>query len=232
MIFVELIAQTIVLQRREAKIMLSSWTARAAGYLAAELNYDSGQQEILQYALTILSTTVFGFVAIILAGFLVGVPGLAFAAALSSGILRIYSGGAHASCPERCVAIGAIIFTTLGMAAGKLAHLNLLYNLFPLVCVFAYLALYFYSPADAPGKPIETNLGRKIMRRRAFVILSVWAAATLILTWRGWAPVELLLASCLGVGWQSFSLTPCGYLVEEGFLDGVLKWIIPIKAES
>jgi len=203
--------------------MLERWIAKRAEVMARELGYDRDKQEVLQYSMTILSTTILGFLAIFAVGSLVGVPGLALTAGLSGGILRAYSGGAHATAPNRCVTIGTVIFVSWGLAAKYLAGwVNPLILIVPTV-VFGFAAIYRYAPDEAPGKPIQSILQRTTLRRTSFVLLGVWTIIIIILSQNNAMEMdEILLASTLGILWQSISLTPAGYSL-MGFMDSILK---------
>ncbi|MHB8170190.1 MAG: hypothetical protein ACYDG6_01405 [Thermincolia bacterium] len=63
--------------------MLERWIADKATVMARNLGYDNDKREVLQYSMTILSTTIMGFLAIGLVGALAGVAGLALTAGLS-----------------------------------------------------------------------------------------------------------------------------------------------------
>lgn len=191
--------------------MLQRWITTVTGDMAQRLGYDQDQQEVLQYALTILITTINGLIAIGVFGLLVGIPLIAVVCGLSGGLLRAYSGGAHATSPGRCVAIGTIAYVGLGLIAVAIVPFVSIYILLPVTVIWAWWTIYRYAPAEAPGKPIQSLLHKTRLRKRAYGMLVSWTTLTFGLTLSNVEWKELIVGSCLGVLWQSLTLTPLGY---------------------
>ncbi|MDA8233439.1 MAG: accessory gene regulator B family protein [Clostridia bacterium] len=203
--------------------MLERWIANKATVMAQELGYDDDKREVLQYSMTILSTTILGFLAIGLVGALVGVAGLALTAGLSAGILRAYSGGAHATSPIRCNVVGVIIFIGIGLVAKYLnGWVEPLWLVIP-IALLGFGSIYLYAPAEAPGKPIQSMLKRATFRRISFSLMGFWTGIAGFLAVNSMALDGFLVASALGICWQSISLTPAGHGL-IGFLDKGLQF--------
>ena len=135
--------------------------------------------------------------------------------ALSSGLLRLVSGGAHAKRFYRCLLIG----TALCLVGGYGAVVGVVPDEWlPMGIVSAgfigLIVVYKYVPVATKAKPITEP-----QRRRRFQILSacflvLWVGISLFLL-----PKErvLVTASFFGVTWQLFTLTPAGISVYELF---------------
>lgn len=186
-----------------------------------ELNLEDDDTAVLKYSLTIYSTTIIGYTVIILAALPFGVVDTALASVITSSMLRIFSGGAHASVSRNCILGGGVIFTFLGLLA-KLFFPSSSIVLWLIVSgtvVFAFWSVHRYAPADTPGKPIVTKQQKDKLRKYSFVFLVGWFAATLLCL-MGLVNVsgKLLYASTLGIIWQGFTLTPSGYRLID-FVD-------------
>lgn len=179
-----------------------------------ELNLDDDSAAIVKYSLTIYSTSVLGYLAIFLAAWPLGTIKTAMVSVLTASALRIFSGGAHASCSRNCILSGAVIFPALGLMSKFLfpTEAIFLWVIVIVTIIYTSWAIYFFAPADTPGKPISTMKQRVQLRRWSFLFMIFWAAAALlILTGILNIATTTLFASALGLLWQGFSLTPSGY---------------------
>lgn len=190
--------------------MFTKLIAQQAHLLAEEVGLDSSQEQVVQYSLTILTTTVFGYLAIAIGGWLTGAMLPALVAACSASLLRIFSGGAHASTPLRCVLSGGVIFACIGWLAGRISPEWLPY-LLALTVLSATVSLGLYAPADTPGKPITSQLQRKTLLKWSFVSLFLWALLITYLSSSVRTESGLITSSILGIGWQTLTITPLGY---------------------
>lgn len=179
-----------------------------------ELGLGEDDTEVLNYSLTVYSTTVIGYGVIILAALPFGVVDTALASVITSSMLRIFSGGAHASVSRNCILGGGVIFTFLGLFAKLFvptSSIMLWLTIFG-AAGFAFWSVYRYAPADTPGKPITTKKAKDKLRKYSFMVLVGWVAA-IFLCLMGFVNVSanLLYASTLGIIWQGFTLTHSGY---------------------
>lgn len=167
------------------------------------------RRDVLFYGVTCLLLDLLGLAAIVLAGFLAGVPGLTLVAAGTSALFRSFTGGAHFHNPWLCTAASAAIAALLGLAAAALHGLPALYLTLGLALVVAASATAFhrYAPVDSPAKPISPAK-RLRLRKAAWVALAAWTAAVGVALATGAAGI--MAASALGLLWQSLTLTPGG----------------------
>ena len=200
--------------------MLATVSRNVADYLARELNLGDESREIIQYAVKLVISSVAGLVAIGLVGLLLNVLKPTLAAALVAATIRSFSGGAHLSRPGLCVAAGAVVFPLLGLLAKFAAPLMEPPHLGDSAAVGIILSIYClfrWAPADSPGKPIQTIVHRKKLKRLSLVF-AVLVSLVSTLAWYGkYIDSTAFLAAVLGLLWQSLTLSPTGYLVAKGF---------------
>jgi len=179
-------------------------STKTSEYLAKELNYSEEKKEILAYAVENVILTVIGFVMVMTVGFILGAPVETLFTALSGGILRKFSGGAHAGTRKACLAIGAVIYPGAGWVF-KTFSASWGYPL-AVTAFFGFIALllvYRYAPVDSPAKPIISMDFRRKLRKGAIVTIVVFFGLAVLNTSKAWA---LPLAGGLFI--QSLSLLP------------------------
>lgn len=190
-----------------------------------ELNLCENDVAVVNYSLTIYSTTIVGYLAIIAVAWPLGVLKTALVSAITASLLRVFSGGAHAANPRNCILGGAVIFNVLGLLVKYLTPTSAVSVwLFSIgVLAFTSWSVYMYAPADTPGKPINTKKQRNRLRRYSFIFLVGWSGI-LFLTLLGVIHIntEFLNASALGTLWQGFSLIPSGYNLIH-WIDEILE---------
>jgi len=177
---------------------------KTSEYLAKEFNYSEEKKEILAYAVENIVLTVVGFVMVMAVGFVLRAPVETLFAAIAGGILRKFSGGAHASTRVSCLLIGAILypgagwliktFTPFGGAQGIIIGILGLISL---------LIIFIYAPVDSPAKPIISQDFRRKLRKGAITTVVLFMGLAIINTSKVWA---LPLAGGLFI--QSLSLLP------------------------
>lgn len=185
-------------------------------------------QEVLLFGLRLLLSYVIGFLLLTIISFLLGIQFYTLTAAITASLLRVFSGGAHASSQTRCCLLGIITFIPVGFLARSVSPGEPLVFLFVLGIIFyGLVVIHKYAPAATPGKPISSQVQRDILRRISFMVLVSWGTLSLVcLTFNdNLLPAALFFPSALGMFWQLTSLTPLGYrLVEK--LDSGLSLIV------
>ncbi|ADG83491.1 accessory gene regulator ArgB-like protein [Thermincola potens] len=179
-----------------------------------ELALDEKQTAVVKYSLTIYLTTILGYLAIILTAWIAGVIKFALVAAVTASLVRIFTGGAHASSPGKCILFGAVVFPLIGIAT-KMFPVKDVYIIAVVALstwITTILAIYRFAPAEVPGKPVSTVQQRHRLRLMAFAICVLWLVfSAFVIAGQLGITHGSLLASALGLGWQAFSLTPLGY---------------------
>ena len=177
---------------------------KTSEYLAKEFDYSEEKKEILAYAVENILLTVVGFVMVIAVGFAVRAPVETLSAAIAGGILRKFSGGAHAATRTSCLVIGAVLYPGVGWLIKTLSpfwgYQGISIIIFGLV---ALLLVLIYAPVDSPAKPIVSQEFRRKLRKGAIISVVLFMGLAIINTSKVWA---LPLAGGLFV--QSLSLLP------------------------
>jgi len=189
---------------------------KLAANVARSLDYDAEREAVIAYGLIGIMQIIITFVLVLFFGILVGAPAEALIVCSAVGLLRKYSGGAHAGSAELCNAISVVYSASAGFVARK--YLSTMDNSFLMlltVVIFSisYLIVYRYAPVDSPNKPIKTIKKKKRMRKGSFIILTVYFLLAIALTFIG-CDYEVFtsygISLLFGVIWQIFTLTSPG----------------------
>lgn len=183
--------------------------------LAKELNLDEENKEVVAYGLNAVTSTAGGYLLIIVFSSILGVLGSALTAAITYSAFRSYMGGAHSHSQRNCITITGVTFPLLGVLVGLIANtMPAKYLPIMVLCavVMAIASIYRYAPADTPQKPITDLQQIYMLRRSSFIGVGLWLTGAVLVMW-GIMPLsdKFLIASTLGLLWESFQVTPQGY---------------------
>lgn len=189
--------------------------------ISSALKLTKDERDVINYGAFNLLQTVWCIFLVLLFGAMFNVTVKAIIISFTISFLRKYSGGAHASSPNRCALIGAI--TSVGLAIfisylSSYINLQLAIAIGIIIFVISYYTIYRYAPVDSPGKPIVKEVTKQKMKKKSFLILNSLVAIVIILLINylifGFK-VLLAIVTCiyLGVLWQVSTLTPKGSLV-------------------
>lgn len=194
-------------------------TMKTGNYLARELELDRQKEIKIIYGMELLLTALIKSVIIMTLAFVLGIFRETVVLVLTAGFFRLVSGGEHCQAFYRCLTGGALVFLALGFLTKNLNHeityqtmLITILTVFPLITA----AILKYAPGDTANKPINHEKEKARLRRMSLVveaiclILVVVFLNTEMLKW-------LVLPVVVGLGWQTFTITPLGY----GFIKGV-----------
>lgn len=212
-------------------------TNSIADKIAGELKLDRDNKEVIAYGM-------FAIMDIALSIFLIGVFGLMFHVAaealtisFAGSILRKYSGGAHASSPGRCAAIGTIICVGGALLfvhlIGPIITPDLLVLSGVIVFVWSYYLIFKLAPVDSPAKPIRTRQKRIRMKKGSVFVLSTYLlivgiTAAIYIAYRDKDFLTYTLCIYGGTAWQVFTLTKLGHSVMNK-MDSFFSQIYTIK---
>jgi accessory gene regulator B len=192
-----------------------------AAKIASSLNFDKDREEVIAYGAFNLFQTLWSTLLIIMFGILFDTLPIILIIAVTSATLRKFSGGAHATSPNRCAAISVIAFGILSLIV-RYITINVIIlpvAIFQIVSfIFTYIIIYKYCPSDSPNKPIKNPERRKKFRKMSFNILFLFTGITILL-WITFYKVHsaFLLTSivsmCMGQLWQAITMTYTGHLV-------------------
>jgi accessory gene regulator B len=198
--------------------------------LSLELNNDD--RDIIAYGVITLILTIWSIMWVIVFGVLFKVLVEALLFSFSSAILRKFSGGGHATSPNRCVIIGTtipVIYSVFINYTYKFLNSNMISFLIILLIVIGYLIIIKLAPRDTPAKPIQLDMiGRlKNLSLRIMIIYSIIISIILLLNIKYNNDILLKYAECIcgGIIFQCFTLTNYGFdLIKK--IDRILKYII------
>jgi len=192
-----------------------------ASRIASFLNFDKDHEEVIAYGAFNLFQTLWSTILIILFGILFDSLFIILIIALSSAVLRKFSGGAHATSPNRCAAISVIIFGALSLLVKyTVPYFTILFIILFEVAsfIFSYIILDKYCPKDSPNKPIKNPELRNKFRRISFNLLLVFFCITIFLLvifyiTHSASLLTYIVSICTGLLWQSITMTCTGHLV-------------------
>lgn len=171
-------------------------------------------REVLEFGFKLLKNSILGFGAILIVAYLGGIFIPVVTASITAAIFRTFTGGAHAKSPAKCIIFGVVIFNILGIITVQMNKMIVefrLWGVFITVLIIAIISFHFYAPADTPGKPISTKVHKDRLRFFSFSFLLLWGVFIGVYIKGAAMHQYLVLASCLGLLWQSISLWPITY---------------------
>lgn len=143
---------------------------------------------------------------------MLGVRALALTAAITASLIKIFSGGIHATCFRNCSLTAVTVFAGIGLVANYLGSelgeslLILLWG----ILLIGSLLIYLYAPAGIKEKPIKSVQKRSKFKIYSFIVFLSFLVLYYILYFNG-INKSLILAGLLGISWQLFGITPLAY---------------------
>lgn len=189
--------------------------------LCIHLNLDEEDKQIISYGAFSFFQILWSILFVIICSYLCHVLFEALILSFTASTLRKYSGGAHASSPNRCALIGAITFTLLAKIVSKLNKILSFKTtcLTVTVCfLLSYFIMYRLAPVDNPSKPIKTQQKKNRLRKSSLLLLNLLVIISIFLLvfyYKFNIAILLIIVQCLtlGVTWQSITLTNFGHLL-------------------
>ena len=170
-----------------------------------ELEFNKDKKEIIAYAIETALLFVLGSFLIMLLGYASNALMPAVIAAIFGGLLRRVSGGAHFNTPLKCLTIGSIIYSSIGILAKKLVDYDLT-NKYVLIfsMLVSFLLVVFLAPVDSEAKPIHSSSFRFKLKISSIVFVIV---SFVIIVYLIDNPL-ICVSAVLGVFYQSITLLP------------------------
>lgn len=207
------------------RFSVDDFATNIINYFKKNIDIDENQEAILRFSIHVTISAVFSLGLALLVALLLGTFSNVLIIALTTAVLRSFSGGAHSSTMFGCAIYGTIIMNIFGIIT-KYTNLNkgVLSIIILIIFLFALWSINKYAPADTPGKPITTKVKRQKLRRFSFLTLFIWFG--ICITWYTGLTKHYIFAysSALGVLWQCFSLTNWGYSLLH-HMDRVVQMI-------
>lgn len=201
--------------------------------IALKLKMDKDHEEIMAYGAFNLIQILWSIFLVIVFGIVFGVLEDALIIIFTISLLRKYSGGAHASSPNRCAIIGAIVSVGLALIVQRLfsQFSNITVIILGIVSLlFSYYTVYRLAPVDSLAKPIRKLEKKQYLKKCSIIILNLLLGLIMILVYlhvKYGKGILLNVIECiyLGVLWQAFTLTTMGHKILNK-LNQVFEYII------
>lgn len=212
-------------------------TNNIADRVSKELKLNNDNRDVIAYGIFAFMNIALSIILVIIFGLLFRVILEALIICFTGSLLRKYSGGAHASSPGRCVAIGtficigqALLFTFI---IGPIITLSLFMFLGVGIFILAYYLIYKLAPVDNPAKPIKSREKKIRMKKGSIFVLSIYITIVVINTVSYMFFKEkrfLIYSLCIygGIAWQIFTLTRVGHSIMNS-IDAFLNHKLSFK---
>ncbi|SKA88776.1 accessory gene regulator B [Clostridium sp. USBA 49] len=200
---------------------MENLTNSIAEKISSELGLDNDSKEVIAYGTFALIQTLLSIFLVVIFGAVFKVLIESLIVSFTISILRKYSGGAHASSPGICTAIGTII--AVGFAfiiyfiIAPLFNINLTIFFGLLTFSWSYYIILKLAPVDSISKPIKTQKKKERMKKESILVLGIYLIIVLIniiIYILIHNKSFLIFSICIysGITWQTFTLTYKGHI--------------------
>lgn len=186
--------------------MIAMTSARIVEYLKTSHKITKNEAIRTQYGLELLISFLITVVMLGIWGQILDCMLQMTLFATSFALLRMYSGGWHASTHRRCI----ISFTVLASFVSVTADRGLLPMISSnparwLVMVASFLLICLLSPVDSKEKPLS-EIKKSEMRMMSISIAVIEVGAAIVLQWNGYIELSVVVVSAIAT--QAISLIP------------------------
>lgn len=152
--------------------------------LGDRLDKDEEEKAVLNYGLFMIMHTFIGIIITILVGLITGMVIEISLITITSALFKRYTGGVHASTPERCLIIGVILSLILSILC-RLIVINIDINniilIGMIIIAFSYYMIYYKCPVPSKNKPLKNEKTRNKLKKKAFALLNIYIILYIIL---------------------------------------------------
>lgn len=212
--------------------------------ISVSLELDSDEKDIIAYGAITLILIIWSIMWVVIFGALFGVLREALVFSFSSAILRKFSGGGHATSPNRCVIIGTTITTAYSVFINNIYKYfnSSMINFFILFLIaLCYLIIIKLAPRDTSTKPIVQLDMRERLKTLSLIIMIIYSIIIFIILllnikYNNDILLKYVECICGGIIFQCFTLTDFGvnsiknidHILKHIFknIDHILKYII------
>lgn len=197
------------------------------------LNADEEKEQIIIYGAINLLQIIFAILWVAIFGFLLGALYEVLLFSITTGILRKYSGGVHASSPSRCIIIGTSIACIAGISIDHilftLSMTTVMWITIAFI-IFTFIVVVKNAPVDSVKKPIESIEIKKEFKKKSIIAIVIFTLILLTLFILSQEYSELycirfIESIGLGLFWQAITLTEYGIILINK-VDYILKYIM------
>jgi len=183
--------------------MVSDISKVLANFITKDLNYDEEKNEIIVYSIEMFLLGIFGFLAILLLGFLFDALLPAAVSAITGGLLRRVSGGAHFNTPLKCLGFGAVIYSFIGVLSKNLSKVGFVNWGNILLVLISLIIVILLAPVDSEAKPIHSQALKSKLRFASIIIVIFVLMLTVFSN-----NLLINISATLGIFYQSLTLLP------------------------
>jgi accessory gene regulator B len=151
--------------------------------LGNRINKTEEEKKIIQYGLFIIIHTSLAIILTFVVGILTNMVLEIMIISIVAAWMKRYSGGVHASTPNRCLIIGIILSLTLSILDKKIIIFlenDILVIALLLGTLLSYITLYYKCPIGSKNKPLKKEATRKKLRKKAFNLMNFYSVIMLI----------------------------------------------------
>lgn len=183
------------------------------------LSLDDDEKDIVCYGAFCVLQTLISIFWIVIFAILFKVLVQAIIISFTSAFLRKYSGGVHATSSSRCIIISTFVFNILALIMKEIIinlNVEFIIILEILTFVICFYLIYKLAPADTESKPIVDKSMIIRLKRNSilfvFIILIIdFICLILYFNTYNILFLNIIVCTCAGVMWQSFTLTNMAY---------------------
>lgn len=198
--------------------MLAKLSRNIGNYLAETLSLPRDSADIAAFALENIFHTVITLLTIGLAAGFLGLFWPAMIASFTAMLLRVFSGGSHASTPLRCLII-SIVFSLssgfLGCMTAKIITEQFFKETSYIFFLCSIALVIRYSPAQNDKKPIPDWQMKKYKICSTLSLIG-WF---IIIVYMNFS-LTIKISSLLSALWQILSITPLGFQLSKNIEKG------------
>lgn len=186
--------------------------------LGDKLNKNKEEKAILNYGLFVVIHTLMGIILTALIGIVTGMIIEIIMISITSSWFKRYTGGVHATTPERCLFVSSILSLTLSLFC-KYIIFNININYIFTIGLFSIMIFYYIinekCPVPSKNKPLKRENTRRKLRKKAFALLNGYSILLITLhiiySFTSIDIIKTIIISCiLGIILQMIVLTEKG----------------------
>lgn len=152
--------------------------------LGDKLNKNKEEKEVLNYGIFVVIHTLMGLIATVLIGIITGMIIEIIIIFITSSWFKRYTGGVHATTPEKCLLISSILSLILSLFC-KYIIFNININYIFIIGFFSIMTFYYIinkkCPVPSKNKPLKRENTRRKLRKKAFNLLNRYFILLIIL---------------------------------------------------
>ncbi|WP_027631993.1 accessory gene regulator ArgB-like protein [Clostridium hydrogeniformans] len=190
---------------------------RISDKLSKELQLDRESNEVIAYGAFAFIQIIISILVVSIIGYFLNILVEVLIISFSVSILRKFSGGVHATSPNRCLLIGTFFCVIQGLVSKKLSllmNIDMLLILCILSFTFTYCIVYKLAPVDSKNKSIKNLNKRASLKIKSINVITLYLVLFICGTYyRNSLPLSYSISLLSGTLWQVFTLTSIGKLL-------------------